>query len=322
MTLQRSEIFLLSKFLNGSSLKFGQSEYWAAEWKRILGRPIREAIEWFVHEGILIEADKSIKLDIKLTIDQIKKILKKNNIPKTGNKIELIKKLIDCCGPEIEEFLNDKEIYQCSFIYKEIAEKFIQNEKNMKLDAIDRSLEFIRNFEFDKAAEICILYERYQFFPRGIGVNWNIIDPKKLGQELEQVYNCKPKILVSAQNDLPNEFRIISVLSYLWADQSFHKKLPADIRISKIFDNQVALRMMNFSFSHQRNFENFKKNSFIKCVKIVGCTENSCSECKNLNGKVFELNELPELPFEKCTGILGCRCQAISIINIPNGKQL
>lgn len=54
------------------------------------------------------------------------------------------------------------------------------------------------------------------------------------------------------------------------------------------------------------------KNSGMSIEKIeIIATDNSCEACKNINGKIFPLNEalsLNLLPVKECSFSCGCRC--------------
>ena len=61
-----------------------------------------------------------------------------------------------------------------------------------------------------------------------------------------------------------------------------------------------------------------KRNPFIKYVEILTASD-TCDECKVLAKKQFKLDRAPELPYEKCTHHMGCRCVYIPIVDGING---
>ncbi len=63
-----------------------------------------------------------------------------------------------------------------------------------------------------------------------------------------------------------------------------------------------------FYGSHKANLEEYRKqNDVVKGVKIVVASD-SCDVCKKLSNKQFTIDNVPELPYEKCTSSKGCRC--------------
>ena len=74
--------------------------------------------------------------------------------------------------------------------------------------------------------------------------------------------------------------------------------------------------------NHIKTIESFRRAKFIECVEVIACSENSCGYCRSMDGRVFKLDDLPEMPFEKCTNDLGCRCVVIAVITGPDGKRI
>jgi hypothetical protein len=84
-----------------------------------------------------------------------------------------------------------------------------------------------------------------------------------------------------------------------------------ETRPLEVMDSTTATRMLEFYVHHQRDLSRMR-GSGIKKVKIIGI--GGCEACAALNNKTFLLDELPELPYEKCTCYLGCRCMTRSVL--------
>jgi len=75
------------------------------------------------------------------------------------------------------------------------------------------------------------------------------------------------------------------------------------------------LQMMAFHIIHIQKIQRLRALG-ITHGKILGGRENSgkYNACIKINGTVGKLEDLPELPYEKCTcKKYGCRCMVISV---------
>jgi hypothetical protein len=75
----------------------------------------------------------------------------------------------------------------------------------------------------------------------------------------------------------------------------------------KFLDKAYEMKLI-----HQKDYiKNLQSNPSI-CVGVeVLCTNDSCKDCKDLDGKVFDFDKATEvnpLPVKNCTHEYGCRC--------------
>jgi hypothetical protein len=100
----------------------------------------------------------------------------------------------------------------------------------------------------------------------------------------------------------------------LWGVNSAKKWLPTDLSLNLPFDNDTAARMVSFHALHNSHIAEYKKNrDVIKAVEILA-SPDSCDECKKFAGKRYSLDNVPELPHEKCTHKHGCRCTTVPVV--------
>ena len=84
---------------------------------------------------------------------------------------------------------------------------------------------------------------------------------------------------------------------------SLEKELPLN------FDNDTAIRMLLFHAMYLANIYRYQSYGW-ESFEIL-TTNDSCPSCMSNAGKVFTLQDLPELPNPKCTHHYGCRCVLI-----------
>jgi hypothetical protein len=72
-------------------------------------------------------------------------------------------------------------------------------------------------------------------------------------------------------------------------------------------DNEAAARMLHFYALHALSLRQYRKTEVVRRVEVL-CASDSCPACRKLNGHKYSLDKVPELPHEKCTSEMGCRC--------------
>ena len=146
-------------------------------------------------------------------------------------------------------------------------------------------------------------------FPRGINVDWKHHNPAHDVAMLKVMFQAKPKILSSLNDEQMGHLRLAAGMMYLWGTNQAKNWLPDDFETDLIMDNDAAARMILFYASHLRSIAQYRAAG-VKTVEILA-TDDSCAACKKLARKKYKINEVPELPYEKCTSEVGCRCTTI-----------
>jgi hypothetical protein len=206
------------------------------------------------------------------------------------------------------------DLVECSNDAKAIAEQFVSEEKGEREVAEKKSLEYLRLGDFRSASLAVSDFEAKQASPRGLGIDWTKPNTEGNVQLLEAIFESRPKILAGLPETDWQPLRIGAAMMHLWGTNKASKWLPVDfVGISK-FDHDTAARMILFSVQHLSSIESWSKMaSEIRKVEILG-SEDSCPACKKLAGKRFSIDNIPELPYERCTHEMGCRCEVLPVI--------
>jgi hypothetical protein len=72
-------------------------------------------------------------------------------------------------------------------------------------------------------------------------------------------------------------------------------------------------REVELSYYRKRALENYRRNSNVVTGIEILVAPDSCEACKELTGKKFTLENVPDLPNLNCTHEKGCRCCYIPI---------
>lgn len=305
-----SHWLLLTKFIDARVQNYFSG---MEAWEAVLGEKPSQSIKRFVDEGLIGSADLENALGCKYLLPELKNLSKQYGLPVSGKKIDLIKRLLATDPVTMKKSVAGLTILQCLPKGKEMAEEYLktQNEKRNHVEA--QVLDYIKQGMYTKACLAMGAFEAEQVFPRGLGTNWKNYDPDRDVDLLNLIFKYKPKILSRVTDDDLNILRVGATMMSLWGVNSAKKWMPTDLSLNLPFDNDTAARMVFFHALHKSHIAQYKESNVVKSVEIL-TTPDSCDECKKFAGKRYSLDNVPELPHEKCTHKYGCRCTTVPIV--------
>jgi hypothetical protein len=305
-----SHWLLLTKFLSPQDQKYFLG---METWRFVLGEKTSQAIQRFVDEGLIGQANLENTLSCKYRLSELKNLSKKYGLPVSGKKIDLINRLLAADPVAMKKSVAGLTILQCLPKGKELAEKYlsIQDKKRDQVEA--QVLDYIKQGMYRKACLAVGSFEAEQVFSRGLGIDWKKYKPDRDIDLLTLIFKNKPKILSGINEYDLNTLRIGASMMTLWGVNSAKKWIPPDLSLNLSFDNDTAARMVLFNANHKLEIAQYKDNSDVITAVEILTTQDSCNECKKFAGKKYSLNDVPELPHHKCTNKLGCRCTYIPV---------
>lgn len=305
---------LLKGFIkHGSPDNYLNNEHWNFVWSELFGESLQKVFNRLIQNGYLVPSSLEDTLDFVFTLPQLKEFAKKLGGPVSGKKLDLIQRLIDCDKSFLENQVKKISIYSCSDSCKPIVEKYIQEKKEAYKKCEEQLINALKNKDFELAASTVIDYEKEQIFQRGMGIDWNKKSPVKFQNTLNLIFISKPGIIKDIEETEMEPLRVAAGMMYLQGKKWSNAWLPENFILHHKFDAETASRMLLFYSTHKENLMQYKTSSVIKEVEICSAYD-SCDECKKLNGKKFTLEHAPELPYEKCTSEMGCRCTFIPVV--------
>lgn len=301
-------LMFLEQFLN-SKIVANVSEHWAS----LLGESPQVTISRYIRDGVLVPISLESKVALDNNIPDLKKLLKERGLRVSGNKTELLNRLMDADEHGMAERYKADTRYECS---PEVRSRVLQfsSDKKTALEkefhaATYKALAALRAKDFAKASRIIGAYESAK---NDSILNWELPNPMAISgpprnvdrdvAELEMIFSLRPKILSGLSESDWEPLHIVSALGHLLHGRWSTKWLPEwFVGVSK-FDAGTTLRMMQFHISHIQKIQKMRSLN-ITHGKILGCGESggSCNACAKINGTVGNIEDLPELPYEKCT---------------------
>mgnify|MGYP001463900983 CR=1 FL=1 len=311
-------LLLLSKFRNGDSPnRYRDADYWEAVLKE---KPIK-VIKQFIKEEMLEPAELPELLNYKFKVPDLKTMLKEKGLKVSGCKKELVQRLINNDAKAMFEATKGIDLYRCTLNGKQLAEHYLESEKIKRDIAEQKVFSLIIAGEYLKAARVVVQYEAAQVFPRGIGIDWKNQDVTSCIvasyiEELRAIFSTTPTILKDIEKNQLKQIRPAAGMMLLWGTGTAKHWLPEGFETGIHLDGDAACRMLEFHATHLRNIKEYKQAG-LKTVEVSGAGDGAtCPECKKISGKKYRIENVPELPYAKCTCDIGCRCMVMPVFGL------
>lgn len=163
---------------------------------------------------------------------------------------------------------------------------------------------------FEEACRAVCTYEAAQFYQRGIGVDWHKAD-KRLQQDVACVFEATPKFHVARFGGVSEAARMFAAMSILWGTERFEAYFDEGTGLDR-GDLALSARMLCFFVRWQNTMAQVKSLGGKIGITILACNHQytTCEACLSGSGRMFTVDEAPELPHEECTCAIDCRCFA------------
>jgi hypothetical protein len=312
-----AHILLLSKF------KGAREEYregWLGghaweEWETALNESPQKAMRRLLDDGVLEQASLTECLAYKFKASDFKAMLRQRGLRVSGRKADLIDRLIqaDCEG--MQQAVSDLTLFKCSEQGREIVEQCKGAEREKRASLERTVLGSLQDRNFRKAVDLYVSYEAEQVFPKGMGIDWQDYpfsseDVSKLSIIFEQ----RPKVLAQLSGEQLEPLRLAAGMFVLgWNIGQVSDWLPSDLETGLQMSNAAAaMQLYSYAVSLREIQEArvIEKEGFFRyIVEVRTCNDDIvCMACRELASKAYSLDDVPELPHEKCTSEDGCRC--------------
>jgi len=301
----QAHLLLLTHFIYpNTAQQFAKADYW----KDVLGETPQQAVKRFEDEGVLVTPGLPEHLEYKYKVSELRAMLKQRGLPVSGRKADLTARLVEADPAGMKKATTGLTLLRYSDRGQEIARQYLAAEKEKREAAEREVLAMLREGRFREASLLVSSYEANQVFSRGINIDWKNHDPSRDVAVLKGIFGGRPKILARLDHGKLEPLRLAAGMMLLWGSGEAKSWLPTDFETGLAMDNAAAARMLLFFGYHQADLEWYREVG-IKSVQIITVNDgHSCEACRKLAGSKYKLSEVPELPCEKCTSDLGCRC--------------
>lgn len=307
--LSRGELELLTRIPHNGEINDFNEDYWRPLLKTSVSRKFKELEK----RGLIRKATLVEKLKYVYRNSDLKNFLRSKGLKVSGNKDELVQRVVELSSSDnFVKNVEKRNIYKLTDLGSSFVDeyfKFLDNERN---ESEELSFECLMNNRLLEACNIIADFEKKQVTQRSLGLDWNNYDPTRDIERVRIILNDTPKILRNFPQNKLNEIRMGTAMQYLWGLDDGSKWIPKSFQEFSEMKTEVAMRMLMFYAIHKETLLYYNKYGINK-VKILPA-KDCCESCNNIGNREYTLKDLPELPYEKCTHPMGCRCALIPIV--------
>ncbi len=304
-------IFLLSKFQSA------REEYkggWLGghdwdEWTRVLKESPQKAIRRFLKDGALEQARLEGCLAHKFKISELKGMLRQHGLSVSGSKADLIDRLIQIDRAGMMQAVSGLPLLQCSSQGQEAVDRYLAHVKQRETELEQQIIEALQQREFGRIPQLVHSFDGEQVFPEGVSVGGS--QGRAL---LNSIFTQTPNVLAQLSDEQLEPLRIGAGMLVLgWTPGQVRKWLPSDLETGLQVSNWGAALMLHshahYSRQMQQAHETNKEGWFEVEIEIQTANDDHvCEACRTIASEKYQVSEVPELPYVKCTSEDGCRC--------------
>ncbi|WP_336769849.1 Rho termination factor N-terminal domain-containing protein [Bacillus bombysepticus] len=301
-------------------------------WSEYVGE-MDTAISKFLHMGLLTEPNEVQMLETN-TVKKLKEIAKSNGVKGYSKlkKAEVIDTLIQSISKEvIYQMHKDLTIYVLTPDGENLVNDYKEKKAKKHSQLISRIAECVEEGDLIKAAEAVIKYEQQQVIRRGLGMDWDTIEPNSVAHRSKAVFNLSFFELNNTEEfkNLLKKHLIIGellgegfdpILNRFLTETTEEIKCPSldsflenphggyASRMKSNNNDKVLLYMHYalFTASNQQTLHDLLSNKHGDGIEILKTEESEgCSICGNVKNVYLwkEVKDIPKLPLH-----FGCRC--------------
>ncbi|MFZ2316100.1 MAG: SAP domain-containing protein [Gammaproteobacteria bacterium] len=301
---------LLSRFLKPKDIVNSVPDHWES----LLGESPQVSLNRCIENGLIVSAPLNAKVEYSNTAASLKKMLKERSLQVSGNKHELVDRLMAADEEGMLKLYGSKMIFQCSAEARVKVSNYINNQKSKLDGVIAILLTALSSRDFEKASLTIQDYESKKLdfsLPNPFALK---VPPRMTSadiQELKMIFTLRPKILGELSEIEWEILHVVTSISHLLHGEMSPKWVPSNFQWKSKFDILTTVRMMRFHIIYINQIKKMEACG-IEQGRILGCGA-SCEECLKIENRIDLLHDLPELPYESCTNEMGCRCTIIPI---------
>ncbi len=305
-------LMILGHFMSPKLTEKAVPKYWAYT----LGGDVQIIIDRLYKQGALIPVSLEERIGYCSKVPELKKILKENGLKISGNKQELIERLLKADPQGMADLFQDHIVLMCSPEARDKVSQYNLMKKSEFDEVVEKTLSALRGKNFKIASQLIDNYEKNQVvieFHNSMTLKEPPRDTTNDIEDLKIIFSMRPKILKELALNEWGPLCIVTAMSHLLHGRMSEEWFPSDFVGVQKFNKFTAWGMMRNHFLHISEKEKMKGLGVKKgSVRVI--SGDCCEACKKNENKIFDLNSFPEIPIESCTSPWGCRCGFSPII--------
>jgi hypothetical protein len=289
---------LLSKFANGRDI--AQVMDWQYL-KDALGEPTKLAIDRFIDEGALVPCTLQEGVGRLLTVSDLKGLLKERELRLSGNKADLIDRLVEADRTAAEEIVGKRQIMKCSNEALKLLEAFEEERDAAETEAKTNTHRFLLERNVRDAYREYVQYTRRYQSP-------DFPSSPHQAEEVETTLSTSPDALSGLDASALAHLQAAVAMSQLWYGEDPLRWLPESFPVDAI-NLKAAASYLTRAAGFKRQVAQASEYDWKVRIVFSPYDVDSCGLCKQYNGKEFTPADVPNFPLRGCTSETGCMCE-------------
>lgn len=300
---------LLMKFREPKNSKDFDQNQWAI----ILGKDFDDVLQIFIHENLITEASTPDYLVKYFSAEELKNMARERKVKLSGKKSDIASTLFDTdpIGMD-DQKLYFLPLFRINDIGKDIDNKYFSslftNTNNNILESLHRQI--------IEAKDRLISYCRQQqktspSYEDAISNSFEIPYVHIYEPDIDLINNIfsrTPKTLDDVIITELQLFRLETIFRLVFGPRKYESIFPRDYETRHRLGNWGIISALETHAKFIHGLEEAKKGNFRFIEFFSSSGQDACPYCKNIAEKLYEIEDVPELPFSGCTHPDGCRC--------------
>lgn len=307
--LSRGGLLFLSKFISPREVAaLGSRDYW----RSILDDDPAVVIDGFLGRGLLEQVTPDLIWLLRSRPSKdLKSLAAKRGLGQSGNRETLAKRLVRDDLEGMAQLFQGRVYLACTHQGGTLVENFLRAEAEKKRDAQERCLAALRDRRLEDAIQIVAALEGRGVLGRGEDADRQSCGSRAIRRVLDLIFT--QFLTRHARLDEPTmlSIRVAAAMMEIWGANDPRSWLPADPRPEQL-DLSIEARMLLSGAWQKFRVEEMQQAGIRRAEILPPNDEDVCPACRSRGGRVYSIEELPELPCEGCSCPMGCRCIALA----------
>ncbi len=302
----RLELLSLFAIASDPSTRIGGE--WVGIWEAKLGQNPLTAIKTLIRNGELVLPSRVEALLGLHSAVELRALAKERHLLVSGRKDILARRIADADPQLATNLMRVHQLVVCSAEARSEVERYKANKKARLAEAQKQTLDLLKEKRFTEASQIMTRFEASMFFPRGLNIDWTLVD---LSDSLGDLFTVTPGFHKARWGGVQEHVRLLAAMSCLWGEKDFRQLLPLIVPEGKVSEAQImSARMLNFYIDKRASLKQARDLMPISAEVLSTHDARTCAICRADDGKIYAIDEAPELPHVNCLcdDDTGCRC--------------
>ena len=134
-----------------------------------------------------------------------------------------------------------------------------------------------------------------------------------IAKKIEILLSRTPKALADCPTDILEPLRIVAALMTLWGVNSIRQFATIEGELGYRMSAEAVAQSLSTYAAFLGAIQGFKEVGIEKVELLPAGLPDECETCRATNGKVYPVDQVPELPLEGCSCEKWCRVWVVAV---------